>query len=144
MIVIADASALLSAFGRAEPHHDAAAAVLNAETFVLSPMVLTEVHHLAYKRRGLETARAVIGVLLDRIADGDDVLGAITLDRLRSAHEVQGKYAGLELDLADCIGVVLADEYQTDRIFTLDQRDFRAVKPLTPKFDALKILPADC
>ncbi|THV32030.1 type II toxin-antitoxin system VapC family toxin [Glycomyces paridis] len=144
MIVIADTSALLSAFGRAEPLHDAAVAVLNAETFVLSPMVLTELHHLAYKRSGFETARAIMGALLGRLADGDDVLGAITLDRLRSAHEVQGKYASLELDLADCIGVVLADEYQTDRIFTLDQRDFRAVRPLTPKFDAFKILPADC
>lgn len=81
---------------------------------------------------------------MGRLADGDDVLGEITLDRLTAAHEVQGKYAGLELDLADCVGVVLADVYQTDRIFTLDQRDFRAVRPLTAKFDAFKILPADC
>lgn len=143
MIVIADTSALLAAFGRAEPQHDAAVAVLNAETFVLSPMVLTELHHLAYQRSGFETARAINGALLGRIADGDDVLGAITLERLQTAHEIQGKYAGLELDLADCIGVVLADEYETDRVFTLDQRDFRAVRPLTPKFDAFKILPAD-
>jgi predicted nucleic acid-binding protein len=144
VIVIADTSALLAAFGKAEPEHDAAAEVLSAETFVLSPLVLTELHHLAYKRSGFATARAVIGALLARLADGDDVLGEITLDRLQAAHEVQGKYAELELDLADCIGVVLADAYETDRIFTLDQRDFRAVRPLTPKFGAFKILPADC
>lgn len=72
MIVIADTSGLLAAFGKAEPEHDAAVEVLSAETFVLSPLVLTELHHLA------------------------------------------------------------------------DQRDFRAVRPLTAKFDAFKILPADC
>ncbi|WP_199038893.1 type II toxin-antitoxin system VapC family toxin [Glycomyces salinus] len=144
MIVIADTSALLAAFGRTEPEHDAAVSVLNAETFVLSPMVLTELHHLAYARSGFDTAHAVIGVLLGRLADGDDVLGAITLERLQIAHEVQRKYSTLELDLADCVGVVLADEYKTDLIFTLDQRDFRAIRPLTAGFDSFKILPADC
>lgn len=32
---------------------------------------------------------------------------------------------------------------RTDRIFTLDQRDFRAMSPLTPGLDAFRILPAD-
>ncbi|WP_345499067.1 PIN domain-containing protein [Nocardia callitridis] len=41
------------------------------------------------------------------------------------------------------VGVALADRYKTDRIFTLDQRDFRAIEPLTPSFRAFRILPAD-
>lgn len=90
------------------------------------------------------TAHAVIGALLGRSGDGDDVLGAIDLERLQAAREVQRKYSALELDLADCIGVVLADEYKTDLIFTLDQRDFRAIRPLTAGLDAFKTLPADC
>jgi hypothetical protein len=38
---------------------------------------------------------------------------------------------------------VLADRYRTDRIFTLDQRDFRAITPLTAGIGAFRILPAD-
>ncbi|MEU2572952.1 SDR family NAD(P)-dependent oxidoreductase [Streptomyces anulatus] len=38
---------------------------------------------------------------------------------------------------------ITADRYRTDRIFTLDQRDFRAMSPLTPGLDAFRILPAD-
>ncbi|MFJ9057414.1 hypothetical protein [Streptomyces sp. NPDC102409] len=50
-------------------------------------------------------------------------------------------YAGLRLDLADAVGVVLADRCRTDRISTLDQRDFRAITPLTPGLTAVRILP---
>jgi hypothetical protein len=45
--------------------------------------------------------------------------------------------------LADAVGVVLADRSRTSRIFTLDQRDLRTIKPLTKGFDACTILPAD-
>nr|WP_243740856.1 hypothetical protein [Streptomyces sp. 8K308] len=53
------------------------------------------------------------------------------------------KYEGLRLDLAVAVGVVLADRYRTDRILTLDQRDYRAITPLTPGRTAFRILPAD-
>ncbi len=62
---------------------------------------------------------------------------------LVAAHEVRQKYEGLRLDLADAVGVVLADRYRTDRIFTLDQRDFRAITPLTKGLKAFRILPFD-
>jgi hypothetical protein len=48
-----------------------------------------------------------------------------------AAHEVRAKCEGLRLGLADAVGVVLADCYRTDRIFTLDQRGFRGVGGLT-------------
>ncbi|MCW2875656.1 MAG: PilT protein domain protein, partial [Streptomyces oryziradicis] len=41
----------------------------------------------------------------------------------------------------DAVGVVLADRYKTNRIFTLDQRDYRAIIPLTPGLTAFHILP---
>lgn len=49
----------------------------------------------------------------------------------------------MELDLADTVGVALAGRYSVNRIVTLDQRGFRAIKPLTPGFDAFEILPFD-
>jgi hypothetical protein len=49
----------------------------------------------------------------------------------------------LRLDLANAVGVVLADRYRTDQILTLDQRDYRAIEPLTRGFSSFRILPAD-
>ncbi|WP_370592640.1 hypothetical protein [Streptomyces sp. NBRC 109706] len=53
------------------------------------------------------------------------------------------KHEGLRLDLADAVGVVLAHRYRTDRVLTLDRRDFRAITPLTPGFESFRILPTD-
>ncbi len=82
--------------------------------------------------------------LNSRIDDGQYRLAELKLADLHTAHEVRQKYEGLRLDLADAVGVVLADRCRTDRILTLDQRDFRAVSPLTPGLDSFRILPADC
>ncbi|GGZ17799.1 hypothetical protein [Streptomyces nitrosporeus] len=71
---------------------------------------------------------------------------ALYVRRLRrrpARAQGRGKHEGLRLDLADAVGVVLADRYRTDRIFTPGQRGFRAVTPLTPGFSAFRILPVD-
>jgi uncharacterized protein len=62
------------------------------------------------------------------------------LARGGSLTEFRGAATGV---LADAVGVILADRYKTDRIFTLDQRDYRAIEPLTPGMKAFRILPAD-
>lgn len=38
---------------------------------------------------------------------------------------------------------MLADRHRTNEIFTLDQRGYKAIVPLTAGFDAFRILPAD-
>ncbi|MFD4440563.1 VapC toxin family PIN domain ribonuclease [Nocardia sp. NPDC058519] len=58
-----------------------------------------------------------------------------------AAQTIRAKYEALRLDLADAVGVVLADKFRTDAVFTLDQRDFRAIEPLTPGIPAFRILP---
>jgi len=50
--------------------------------------------------------------------------------------------AGLDLDLADGVNVALAAEYRTCGVLTLDRRDFRAIRPLTP-YPAFQLLPDD-
>jgi uncharacterized protein len=55
---------------------------------------------------------------------------------------VQRKYADLDLDLADAVNVTLAADYRTDAILTLDRRDLRAIRPLTPH-KASRVLPDD-
>jgi predicted nucleic acid-binding protein len=58
------------------------------------------------------------------------------LQILDTARLVQQQYAdldlALDLDLADAVNVALAARNRTGAVLTLDRRDFRAVRPLTP------------
>ena len=59
-------------------------------------------------------------------------------------HEAAGvveRYSDLRIGLADASIVVLAAKYGTTRVLTLDERHFRAMRPLHA--DAFTILPAD-
>ena len=61
---------------------------------------------------------------------------------LATALAVMSRYADLDLDLADAVSVALAADYRTDAVLTLDRRDFRALRPLTPH-KAFRLLPDD-
>jgi predicted nucleic acid-binding protein len=143
MIIVADTSGLFAAFDAAQPEHDSALALMEHELLAISPMVLTELDHLVHRSVGFPAAMRVMAALTARISDGTYKLGELRPADLVTAQDVRAKHEGLRLDLADAIGVVLADRYRTDRIFTLDQRDFRAITPLTAGIDAFRILPAD-
>ncbi|MGW3303909.1 PIN domain-containing protein [Streptomyces rubiginosohelvolus] len=144
MIIVADTSALYAAFDAAQTEHVAAAKILEHERLAVSPLVVTELDHLVHRDLGFPAALQVMEALNSRMDDGQYRLAELKLADLHTAHEVRQKYEGLRLDLAGAVGVVLADRYRTDRIFTLDQRDFRAMSPLTPGLDSFRILPADC
>src|SRR5229473_181805 len=61
---------------------------------------------------------------------------------LDTARLIQQQYASLDLDLADAVNVALAAQYRTDAVLTLDRRDFRAMRPLTPH-KWFRLLPDD-
>lgn len=143
MIIVADTSALFAAFDASQPEHESALAVMEHELLAISPMVLTELDHLVHRSVGFPAAMQVMAALSARISDGTYRLGELRPADLVTAQDVRAKYDGLRLNLADAIGVVLADRYRTDRIFTLDQRDFRAITPPTAGIDAYRLLPAD-
>jgi predicted nucleic acid-binding protein len=52
------------------------------------------------------------------------------------------RYVDLDLDLADAATVVLAAEYRTNVVLTLDRRDLRVLRPLTGRH-AFRLLPDD-
>ncbi|MGZ0150447.1 hypothetical protein ACXJJ3_25540 [Kribbella sp. WER1] len=66
----------------------------------------------------------------------------IGAETLATALTVIHRYADLDLDLADAVTVVLAADYRTDVVLTLDRRDFRAVRPLTPH-SSFRLFPDD-
>jgi predicted nucleic acid-binding protein len=143
MIVVADTSAIYAALDEGQPEHAAAAAVMEREILCISPMVITELDHLVHRDLGFATAMQVMEELSAGFSDGQYRLAELRPADLVAAHDVRAKYEGLSLDIADAVGVVLADRYKTDRIFTLDERDYRAITPLSRGFSAFRLLPAD-
>lgn len=143
MIVVADTSGLLAAFDEEEEAHLDARAVMEHEALLISPLVLTELDHLVQRDFHFEDSVRVIDGLITRLQTGQYKLANLGVADLVDAHTVRATYPSLELDLADCVGVVLADKHDTNLIFTLDQGDFRAIRPLTARFDAFRLLPAD-
>ncbi|MEU6857376.1 PIN domain-containing protein [Glycomyces sp. NPDC046736] len=143
MIIVADTSALVASIDPNDSHFEATAEILQSEMLYISPLVMTELDHLLRRDFGHDLSVKVSRDLIRDFLEGTHQLAQITPEDFVVADEVRSKYASLRLDLADTIGVALAAKYRTNRIFTLDQSDFRAVKPLTPAFDHFEILPFD-
>ena len=95
-------------------------ALRDAGTVLLSPLALAEVDHLALARFGAGARSALIDVILFQAQRERFVIPHITVGLLETARKVQGRYAGLDLDLADAVNVALAAEYRTHSVLTLD------------------------
>jgi predicted nucleic acid-binding protein len=139
-VVIADTSAFIAFFNQADTHHTAVrAGIAQAGHLVVSPCVLTEFDYLVATRQGPGPAAAALQYIAGRVAAGRwEVPGIGPL--LLAAHEVLADYPAI--GLADAMNVVLAREFRTDVIATLDRRHFRMLRPLT-KHDAFRLLPDD-
>ncbi|KAF0848175.1 type II toxin-antitoxin system VapC family toxin [Nocardia caishijiensis] len=143
MIVVADTSGMLAMFNRSDPEHFAVRrAADSASALVVSPMALTEVHHVASVRAGRKVADRIIELLAERVASSRIVLAEVDAIQLATSIKVRANYDGLDLDLVDAVCVVLAAEFDTDAILSLDRRDLRALRPLNG-YPAFRVLPDD-
>jgi predicted nucleic acid-binding protein len=143
VIVVADTSGIIAASDRNARESAACQGILEeAGTVVISPMVLTEVDHLAKARFGSQARTAIVEFIIDQLRQSRFQVPETGLETLTAARLVQQQYAGLDLDLADAVNVVLAARYRTDAVLTLDRRDFRAISPLTPH-KWFRLLPDD-
>jgi uncharacterized protein len=143
IVVVADTSGLLAAIDDGHPARDAARAVLqSAGTLVVSPVLLSELDHVARRVLGRRASHTAIDDIRYWARAGRAVIPPITAETLDIAQAVRMKYADLKLDLADAVNVALAAEFRTNAVFTLDRRDFRAIRPLTAH-EAFVLLPDD-
>ncbi|MEV6361798.1 PIN domain-containing protein [Nocardia asteroides] len=143
MIVVADTSGLLALFNRADPEHLAVRrAADSASAVVVSPLALTEVHHVASVRGGRKVADQILGSLAKRIAESRIVLSEVDARQLDAAIAVRTTYDSMDLDLVDAVCVVAAAQFDTDAILTLDRRDFRVLRPLN-SYPAFRLFPDD-
>lgn len=143
MIAIADTSGLLALFNRSDPEHRQTAVAADAcGLLVVSPMTLTEVHQVADIRADRQTADAILDTMVDRAERTRIAIADTTPRQLSTGLAVRRNYPGLDLDLTDVVSVVVAAEYRTNVVLTLDRRDFRAIRPLT-EHKAFRLLPDD-
>lgn len=143
MILVGDTSGLVAAFNVDDPEHAPARRVLiEAPLTVISPLVLLEIEHIATRNVSRQAALAINDWLLAQDRTGRVAIAAVTAATLRTARAVQNRYAALRLDLTDAVSVVLAEQYESDAVLTLDRRDFRAVAPLSGA-PAFRLLPDD-
>ncbi len=138
-MIVLDTSGLIASIDEAEPLHAEARSALERDRgpFVLSPFVLAEADYLIGSRYGLRMEAA----LLREVADGVYRLAEFDRDDVGEAARLVAEYGELRIGLADASVVLLAARHSTDRILTLDERHFRAIRPLRGR--AFTLLPAD-
>ncbi len=138
-MILLDTSGLLAALDAAQRQHEAARRAIEEDRgpFVLSPFVLAELDYLLSTRVGVHAELA----LLREVARGAYLLAPFDDADIGQAIGVLARYRDLNLGLADASIVVLAARFGCDRILTLDERHFRAIRSLEDR--AFRLLPAD-
>jgi uncharacterized protein len=143
VILLADTSGIIAAFDGSAPEQRHCRKLLQeAGTVMFSPLVLAEVDHLARARLGAQARATILDLLLTQVRRMRFQIPDIAAETLATALAVMSRYADLDLDLADAVTVALAADYRTDAVLTLDRRDFRAIRPLTPH-NSFRLLPDD-
>jgi predicted nucleic acid-binding protein len=104
---------------------------------VIPAPVTAEIDYLLGQRLGREPQRNFIADL----AAGRFTVACLERGDYAAIADINSRYADLELGLAACSLVVIANRFNTDRLMTFDERPFRAITPLTG--GSFTLLPAD-
>jgi uncharacterized protein len=139
-LIVLDTSVALAFMDRRDTDHDLVREWMDVieDELVTTPLVLAELDHLV-SRQG--------GALANKALRDDFKQGAYQLEwwpsALRETIDVAERWASMELGLADASLVTLAARVKTIEIATLDERHFRAVRPMHDQDGAFKLLPYD-
>ncbi len=139
MALICDTGAVYALYDADDAHHAAAKAVVENEAgpLLLPVILLAEIDYLLTARLGTDAALD----FLDSVATGAFTLVGLSADDLARCREWVLQYRGLALGLADASVVVTAERLKIQRVFTVDERHFRAIQPRGMRHFIL--LPAD-
>ena len=138
-MIVLDTGALYAALVESELHHTSCREALldEAPPLLLSPFVLCELDYLLATSLGVDIQLD----LLDEVARGAYQLEPFTEEDTDRARQVVAQYRDLGIGLADASLVLLAARHDTDRLLTLDEGHFRALR--TSAGGAFRLLPAD-
>ena len=93
---------------------------------MISPYVLAELAYLVATRHGVDAELSV----LTGIAGGAWLLPSFGSGQLTKSISVIERYRDQEIGLADVSLLVLADQFGSRRILTLDHRHFDIIRPI--------------
>jgi predicted nucleic acid-binding protein len=138
-VILLDTSGLLSALFPDQRHHEACASTLRTAEppFVVSPFVLAEIDYLITKYADVQSEidflnDVAAGAYLNAPFGGSDVARAV---------RVIERYRDLDVGLTDASIVIIAENYETTDVLTLDERHFRSLR--TESGQPFRVLPAD-
>jgi uncharacterized protein len=138
-VILLDTSGLFAALARNQTQHAAARAALESSGSprILSPFVLAELDYFVAREAGVDAELTLLG----EVAGGAYELVPFLEDDVRTAVNVIEQYRDLGIGLADASLVVLAERFETERVLSLDERQFRAMRTLRGR--PFVVLPAD-
>ncbi len=139
MAIVADSSGIYGLYDRRDSAHASLREVVEHERdqIVIPCAALGEIDYLLRARLG---APALFQFLAD-IQEGAFRVEALCTEDLRRCASVLKKYEDLDLGLCDAAVVAVAERLGTNRILTVDERDFRAIRPSHSR--SFRLLPAD-
>lgn len=139
MAIVADSGAIYGLYDRRDAAHEGLRAAVEAtrDLIVLPAPTLGEIDYLLRLRLGNP---ALLRFLSD-IQEGAFVIECLTMADLRRCAALIEKYGDLDLGLSDASVVAVADRLRTNRILTVDQRDFRVIRSASGR--PFHLLPAN-
>lgn len=139
MTLVADTGALYALYDADDEHHVAVAAAQERERgpIVVPTAILGELDYLLRELLGVDAELD----FLDSVTSGAFVLEPLTDADVKRCREILAQYRDLDPGLADAAVIATAERLRTDRILTVDERDFRAILSTTGK--PFVLLPAD-
>ena len=138
-MIVVDTSIVVAYMNAADDCHATVAGWLDRadDDLCTTPLIIAEVDHLVATRGGPAARRALHRDLAAGAYMVEWWPGAIAV-----VVKIAERYADSGLGLADASLVALAERLGTIEIATLDERHFRAVRPLAGG-KAFRLLPAD-
>jgi predicted nucleic acid-binding protein len=139
MAIVADSGAVYGLYDRRDASHAGIRAAVEKarDILVLPAPILGEIDYLLRVRLGNV---ALLRFLAD-IQEGAFSIEQVTLADLRRCASLIAKYHDLDLGLADASVVAVAERIGTDRILTVDLRDFRTLRSARGK--PFRLLPGE-
>ncbi len=139
MAIVADSGAIYGLYDRRDASHPALRAAVEQlrDLLVIPAPILGEIDYLLRIRLG----NAALLQFLNDIQEGAFSVEPVSLADLRRCTALIAKYSNLDPGLSDAAVIAVAERLGTDRILTVDLRDFRTIRPLSRK--PFRLLPAD-
>ncbi|MEM9815186.1 MAG: PIN domain-containing protein [Cyanobacteria bacterium P01_D01_bin.6] len=127
MIAILDTSFLFALTDRSDRKHQRVLAVAQNvnEPLVLPVVVLPEVCYLIASRLGHQAMRRFVSSVTPETIQ----VKSVTTEDLGRVHQILEQYADNQLDFTDAAIVAIAERLNITRVYTLDRRDFSAIRP---------------